>query len=84
MALLTKTDLSDLPEELQLTIYHELHSKFGKRRRTKIGISKEAKLIHVSNILVSMNGLNLAEQRSVLLYAIMIIEHTQKRYWRDR
>jgi len=77
-------NISDLSEEVQQAMYEELAKTFGKKRRESNHISKENKIVIVANILTTMRGLNIAQQRSVLNFTLQVLENAQKRYWRDK
>ena len=77
-------NITDLPEDVQEALYQELKTKYGKKSRANSQTSKEDKLLAIAEIFRSMRGLNLAQQRGVLKFAIQIIENTQKRLWRDK
>ncbi len=77
-------NINDLPDDVREALYKELKTQYGKRGRANSQVSKEDKLLAIAEIFRSMRGLNLAQQRGVLKFAIQIIENTQKRLWRDK
>jgi hypothetical protein len=83
MALTGQINISDLSQEVQRELQKELNKLLPKNRRSSSKMDKETKLLTVADIFHTMRGLNLAQQRAVLLFALKIIENTQKRFWRD-
>ena len=58
-----------------------LNGKF--RRRDVQTVLKEKKLQVAGALLRAMDGLTLPQQRAVLNFTMEVVEHANKRFWRD-
>ena len=71
-----------LPEEAQLELYKTLHKKFGRTRDSSY-ITREKKLKIVANLILCLDGFNIAQQRTVLVFTLELLTNAQHRWWRD-
>lgn len=79
-------NLGDIPLSVQQELYEKLEKKFGSldKSRDSSHMAREDKLKATADVLRSLAGFTLAQQRGILIFAISIIEDTQHRFWRDK
>ena len=75
-------DFESLPQDTQLQIYGVLHKKFG-RRRDSGQVTREVKMKLLADVIICLNGLNIAQQRAVLQFTLDTLTNAQHRWWRD-